>query len=124
MQKVKNDEPLIYHNVNPSLLVKCCRKKDVCCPQHGDGCGRDECANFWSLKELQDLTKDPFCTHDSVNSERFALNSVRHWLYADTGTVVFFLLSSKKIFESFRNDELNGKKPRAGIVLGFQNCRF
>ena len=121
MQKVKNDEPLIYHNVNPSLLVKCCRKKDVCCPQHGDGCDRDECANFWSLEELQDLTKDPFCTHDSVNSERFALNSVRHWLYADTGTVVvfslsfcrknsfrMFLMKEYKTFEdNFRTDELN-----------------
>ena len=99
LQKVKNDEPLIYRNVNPSLLVKCCRKKDVCCPQHGDGCDRDECANFWSLEELQDLTKDPFCPHDSVNSERFALNSVRHWLYADTGTVVFSSFNEfKKIF--------------------------
>ena len=103
MQKVKNDEPLIYHNVNPSLLVKCCRKKDVCCPQHGDGCDRDECANFWSLEELQDLTKGPFCPHDSVNSERFDLDSVRHWLYADTGTVVFssFNEFKKNIFEYF-----------------------
>ena len=92
MQEVKNDEPLIYYNVNPSLLVKCCRKKDVCCPQHGDGCDRDECANFWSLEELQDFTRDPVCPHDSVDSERFALNRVRHWLYTntetDTGTVV------------------------------------
>ena len=91
-QEVKNDEPLIYYNVNPSLLVKCCRKKDVCCPQHGDGCDRDECANFWSLEELQDFTRDPVCPHDSVDSERFALNRVRHWLYTntetDTGTVV------------------------------------
>ena len=85
IQKVVDDEPLIYHDVNPSLLVKCCdRKKDVCCPQHGDGCDRDECANFLSLKKLQGLTKDPLCPHDSVKCERFALDSVRHWLYTDT----------------------------------------
>ena len=87
IQKVKNDEPLIYRNVNPSLIVKCCnRKKDVCCPQHGDGCDRDECANFWSLEELQGLTRDPVCTHDSVKSEKFAIESVRHWLHTRTGT--------------------------------------
>ena len=97
MQEVKDDEPLMYNNVDPLLLVKCCSKTDVFCPQHGDGCDRDECANFWSLQELQDLTKDPFCPHDSVKCERFALDSVRHWLYTDkekdkdtdTGTVIY-----------------------------------
>ena len=102
MQKVKNDEPLIYHNVNPSLLVKCCsRKKYVFCPQHGDGCDRDECANFWSLEELQDRTKDPVCTHNSVKSEKFPLYNVRHWLYTgtDTDTVIVFasILFSTKL---------------------------
>ena len=96
MQKVKDDGPLIYHNVKPSLLVKCCSKKeDVCCPQHGEGCDCGECANFWSLEKLQDLTKDPVCTHDSVNSKRFPLESVRHWLYTDTDTETgnsFFVL--------------------------------
>ena len=106
MPKVKNDEPLIYRNVNPSLLVKCCsRKKDVCCPQHGDGCDRDECANFWSLEELQDFAKDPFCPHDSVKSETFSINSVRHWLYTGICTdtemgriIVVPLVSFVRIF--------------------------
>ena len=93
MQKVKDDEPLVYHNVKPSLLVKCCSKKDDCCSQHGEGCDCGECANFWSLEKLQDLTKDPVCTHDSVNSKIFLLNSVRHWLYedAETGNSFFAL---------------------------------
>ena len=55
---------------------------------YGDGCDRNECANFWPLEKLQGRTKDPFCPHDSVDSERFALKSVRHCIYRDTGTVL------------------------------------
>ena len=106
MQQVKNDQPLIYHNVNPSLLVKCCSKKeDVCCRRHADGCDRDECANFWPLEELRDLTEDPFCPHDSLNSERFAINIVNHWLYTGTVIVSLLLLCSPQLKKlvSFRN---------------------
>ena len=88
MQKVKNDEPLIYHNVKPSLFVKCCNKKENYWCSRGNECDRDECANFLSLEKLQGRTKDPVCSHDYVGFKRFALKSVRHWLYTDTGTFI------------------------------------
>ena len=88
MQKVKNDEPLIYHNVKPSLFVKCCNEKENHWCPHGNECDRDECANFLSLEKLQGRTKDPVCSHDIVGIKGFALKSVRHWLYTDTGTFI------------------------------------
>ena len=88
MQKVKTDEPLIYHNVKPSFFVKCCNtKENHWCP-HGNDCDRDECANFLSLEKLQGRTKDPKCHHDRACTEIFALWRVRHWLYTDTGTFI------------------------------------
>ena len=88
MQKVKSDEPLIYHNVKPSLFVKCCNKKKE---NHWfvrrNQCDRDECANFLSLEELHGRTKEPVCSHDTV-FKTFSLKSVRHWLYTDTGTFI------------------------------------
>ena len=88
MQQVKKDESLIYHNVKPSLFVKCCNEKDNHCCRHGSECDRDECANFLSLEELQGCKKDPVCPHNSVCIKRFALKSVKHWLYTDTGTFI------------------------------------
>ena len=88
MQKVKNDEPLIYHNVKPSFFVKCCnKKKQHGCP-HGNECDRDECANFLSLEKLQGRTKYLKCSHDIVHIEIFDLGRFRHWLYTDTGTFI------------------------------------
>ena len=89
MQKVKNDEPLIYHNVKPSLFVKCCNKKENHLCPHGNGCDRDECANFLLLEKLHGRTKDPVCSHHIVGFKWFALKSVRHWLYTDTGTFIW-----------------------------------
>ena len=88
MQKVKNDQPLIYHNVKPSLFVKCCNEKENHLCPHGNECDRDGCANFLPLEELHGRTKNPDCSHNSVCIKRFAVKSVRHWLYTDTGTFI------------------------------------
>ena len=88
MQKVKNDQPLIYHNVKPSLFVKCCNEKENHLCPHGNECDRDRCANFLPLEELHGRTKNPDCSHNSVCIKRFAVKSVRHWLYTDTGTFI------------------------------------
>ena len=88
MQKVKKDEPLIYHNVKPSLFVKCCNEKENHWCPHGNGCDRDECANFLPLEELHGRAKYLKCPHDIVGFKRFDHWRVRHWLNTDTGTFI------------------------------------
>ena len=93
LENVKDEEPLIYRNVDASLMVKCtvCRGKAEDC-QHGRGenCGRDECGHFWPLNHLQNLDEDPVCPNNPLKRSEFPLDSVKFWL--DEGTIVILCL--------------------------------
>ena len=57
IQKVKDEEPLIYRNVTASLMVKCSAcswTTETCRLQHLGNvkCDRDECCHFWPLEDL------------------------------------------------------------------------
>ena len=92
LQKVNDQEPLIYGNVAASLMVKCsCSwRSETCRLQHSGTvkCIRDECCHFWHLDHLQNLNEDPVCEKNNLTTTTFSLDCVKLWLY-EKGTVVF-----------------------------------
>ena len=96
LQKVNDQEPLIYGNVAASLMVKCsCSwRSETCRLQHSGTvkCIRDECCHFWHLDDLQNLNDDPVCEKSNLTTTTFSLDCVKLWLY-EKGTVVFKVLS-------------------------------
>ena len=92
MKKVKDEEPLIYRNVDASLVVKCpvcCGKTEDCRLQHSRKveCGRDECCHFWQLNDLQNLDTDPVCRYNHQTTSKFPLNRLKFWLAKGTCVV-------------------------------------
>ena len=88
-----SDEPLIYRNVDASLMVKCpaCPwRSKTCLLQHSGKvkCNRDECCHFWSLDYLQNCDEGPGCEKNNLRTITFSLDCVKFWLY-EKGTVVF-----------------------------------
>ena len=95
IQKVKNEEPLIYGNVVASLMVKCTAcswRTETCRLQHSGNvkCDRDECCHFWPLQDLQKSNKDPVCRKNNLKTSKFSLHCVKFWLYEE-GTLVIVL---------------------------------
>ena len=94
IQKVKEEEPVIYKNITATLKVKCsvCYGKTEVCIRHGKSkCDRDECGHFWSLDELQSCAQDPVCDYGTTVARKiFFLEGVNAWL--DTGKVIAFFL--------------------------------
>ena len=95
IQKIKDEEPVIYRNITAVLEVKCsaCYGEREVCIRHGKSkCDRDECGHFWSLDKLQSCHQGPICDYAStVARRRFSLGRVDAWL--NTGKVsLFFLL--------------------------------
>ena len=91
LQKVNDQEPLIYGNVAASLMVKCsCSWRFKTCLQHSGKkkCNRDECCHFWHLDHLQNCDEDPVCEKNNLTTTTFSLDCVKLWLY-EKGTVVF-----------------------------------
>ena len=95
IQKVKDEEPLIFGNVVASLMVKCTAcswRTDTCRLQHSGNvkCDRDECCHFWPLEDLQKCNKDPVCRENHLKTSKFSLHCVKFWLYEE-GTLVIVL---------------------------------
>ena len=92
LQKINDQEPLMYRNVAASLMVKCsCSwRSETCRLQHSGKvkCIRDECGHFWHLDHLQNLNEDPVCEKNNLTTTTFSLDCVKLWLY-EKGTVVF-----------------------------------
>ena len=93
IQKVIDEEPLIYKNVDASLVVKCtvCSwRTETCHLQHSGNvkCDRDECCHFWLLEDLQKCNKDPVCRKNNLKTIKFALDCAMFWLYKEGTTVV------------------------------------
>ena len=92
LQKINDQEPLMYGNVAASLMVKCsCSwRSETCRLQHSGTvkCNRDECGHFWHLDHLQNLNEDPVCEKNNLTTTTFSLDCVKLWLY-EKGTVVF-----------------------------------
>ena len=92
LQKINDQEPLIYGNVVASLMVKCsCSwRSETCRLQHSGKvkCNRDECGHFWHLDHLQNLNEDPVCEKNNLTTTTFSLDCVKLWLY-EKGTVLF-----------------------------------
>ena len=92
IQKVKEEEPLIYRNVTASLVVKCsaCSWRTETCRLQRSGnvkCDRDECCHFWRLDNLQKCNEDPVCPKNNAVTVNFSLDSVKFWLCKE-GTVL------------------------------------
>ena len=92
IQKVKEEEPLIYRNVTASLVVKCtvCSwRSETCRLQHSGNvkCDRDECCHFWPLEDLQKCNEDPVCSKSNLTTIKVSLDCVKFWLHKE-GTVV------------------------------------
>ena len=92
IQKVIDEERLIYGNVIASLVVKCSACSwgtETCRLQHLGNvkCDREECCHFWPLENLQKCNKDPVCPKSNFKTIKFSLDSVKFWLYKE-GTVV------------------------------------
>ena len=92
LQKVNDQEPLIYGNVAAWLTVKCsCSWRSKTCRLQHLGkvkCIRDECCHFWHLDRLQNLNDDPVCEKNNLTTTTFSLDCVKLWLY-EKGTVEF-----------------------------------
>ena len=91
--KISDEEPLMYRNVDASLMVKCSAcswRSETCLLQHSGKvkCNRDECCHFWSLDYLQNCDEDPGCEKNNLRTITFSLDCVKFWLY-EKGTVVF-----------------------------------
>ena len=92
IQKVKDEEPLIYRNVTASLMVKCSAcswRTETCRLQHLGNvkCDRDECCHFWPVEDLQKCNKDPVCRKNNLTTIKFSLDCVKFWLRKE-GTVL------------------------------------
>ena len=92
IQKVKDEEPLIYRNVTASLMVKCSAcswRTETCRLQHLGNvkCDRDECCHFWPVEDLQKCNKDPVCHKNNLTTIKFSLDCVKFWL-RKKGTVL------------------------------------
>ena len=93
LKKIKDEERVIYRNVDASLMVKCSAcswRSETCLLQHSGKvkCNRDECCHFWSLDYLQNCDEDPGCEKNNLRTITFSLDCVKFWLY-EKGTVVF-----------------------------------
>ena len=91
--RISDEEPLMYRNVDASLMVKCSAcswRSETCLLQHSGKvkCNRDECCHFWSLDYLQNCDEDPGCEKNNLRTITFSLDCVKFWLYKK-GTVVF-----------------------------------
>ena len=91
--RISDEEPLMYRNVDASLMVKCSAcswRSKTCLLQHSGKvkCNRDECCHFWSLDYLQNCDEDPGCEKNNLRTITFSLDCVKFWLY-EKGTVVF-----------------------------------
>ena len=105
IQKVKDEEPLIYRNVTASLMVKCSAcswRTETCRLQHLGKvkCDRDECCHFWRLDNLQKCDEDPVCHKNNAATVKFSLDCVRFWLCKE-GTVLIYCFSTLLAFASF-----------------------
>ena len=92
IQKVKDEEPLIFGNVVALLVVKCTAcfwRTETCRLQHSGNvkCDRDECCHFWPLEDLQKCNKDLVCRKNNLKTSKFSLQCVKFWLYKE-GTLV------------------------------------